>query len=199
MTVTKRTRLSAHDRRMQLLDSAQRIIQDKGLSSFTMEALATEAGVSNPLVYKYFDTRLALLQELLTRETDHFNEQLRVAVTGAEDYEELVGIVVSVNFEQFLSSNILNILRGQPDVYAAIAKADTRQSGAMARFLVRSLADQYTVDPKLAEEIVVLASGASQAAAARYDRLGGDRDTMIDNAVRFIFGGITSLLPPERD
>ena len=30
-----------------------------------MDRLATEAGVSNPLIYKYFDTRLQLLQELL--------------------------------------------------------------------------------------------------------------------------------------
>jgi AcrR family transcriptional regulator len=30
-----------------------------------MEALAREADVSNPLIYKYFDTRRAVLQELL--------------------------------------------------------------------------------------------------------------------------------------
>lgn len=195
MTELKRTRLSPDDRRMQLLDCAKRIIEERGLSSFTMEALAREAGVSNPLIYKYFDTRLQVLQELLARESERFNMQLREQVTGAKDYRELVSLVVSGNFEQFSSSNILNILRGQPDVYIAIADSDKKQSGTMGRFLIKTFADQYTVDRKQAEQIVVLASGASQAAAAHYNRFGGNKKAMIESAVRFIFGGIDELLP----
>ena len=56
MNSKKRIRLSPEGRRNQLLDSARDLIQDQGFSGFTMEALATAAGVSNPLVYKYFDT-----------------------------------------------------------------------------------------------------------------------------------------------
>jgi AcrR family transcriptional regulator len=179
---------------MQLLDCAQTIIQERGLSSFTMEALAREAGVSNPLVYKYFDTRLALLQELLVRETKRFNAQVRGQVTEAADYRELVTLVVSVNFDQFSNNNIVYILREQPDVFAVIAREDRKQSNAMANFLVQTLADQYTVDSKLAEQMVVLASGASQAAAAHYNRYGGDRELMINDTVQFIFGGIDALL-----
>ena len=52
MSGKKRTRLSPEGRRNQLLDSARDLIQSQGISGFTMEALATEAGVSNPLVYK---------------------------------------------------------------------------------------------------------------------------------------------------
>ena len=33
-----------------------------------MDLLATVAGVSNPLIYKYFDTRRQILEELLVRE-----------------------------------------------------------------------------------------------------------------------------------
>jgi AcrR family transcriptional regulator len=149
---------------MQLLDCAQTIILERGLSSFTMEALAREAGVSNPLVYKYFATRLAILQELLLRETKRFN-------------------------------NIVYILRDQPDVFEAIAVDDRKQSGVMGRFLVQTLADQYTIDRKQAEQMVVLASGASQAAAAHYNRYGGDQAAMINDTVQFIFGGIDALLP----
>ena len=193
MTV-RRTRLSPHDRRMQLLDCAQTIIQERGLSSFTMEALAREAGVSHPLVYKYFDTRLTVLQELLVCETERFNAQLRAQVTEAENYQELVTLVVSVNFEQFSSNNIVNILRDQPDVFEATAIDHRNQSGAMARFLVQTMADQYAIDRKQAEQMLVLASGASQAAAAHFNRYGGDRDSMINDAVQFIFGGIDALL-----
>ena len=54
MTTAKRTRLAPHHRRMQLLDCARSLIVDRGLSSFTMDALAKEAQVSHPLIYKYF-------------------------------------------------------------------------------------------------------------------------------------------------
>ena len=195
MTAVRRTRLSPHDRRMQLLDCAQTIILERGLSSFTMESLAREAGVSNPLVYKYFDTRLAILQELLVRETKRFNTQLQAQVTEAQDYQELITLVVSVNFEQFSNNNIVYILRDQPDVFEAIAVDDRKQSGVMGRFLVQTLADQYTIDRKQAEQMVVLASGASQAAAAHYNRYGGDQAAMINDTVQFIFGGIDALLP----
>jgi AcrR family transcriptional regulator len=195
MTVAKRTRLSPHDRRMQLLDCSRTLIQSRGLSSFTMEALAREAGVSNPLVYKYFDTRLAVLQELLARETKRFNAELQGQITDASDYRELVTVVVSTNFDQFSSNNVITILRDQPDVYAAVAEDDKKDRGRMARYLVRALADQYTLSLKQAEQLVVLASGASQAAAAHYNRFGGDRAEMIDDTVEFIFGGIGALLP----
>ena len=194
MTAVRRTRLSPHDRRMQLLDCAQTIILERGLSSFTMESLAREAGVSNPLVYKYFATRLAILQELLVRETKRFNTQLQAQVTQAQDYQELITLVVSVNFEQFSNNNIVYILRDQPDVFEAIAVDDRKQSGGMGRFLVQTLADQYTIDRKQAEQMVVLASGASQAAAAHYNRYGGDQAAMINDTVQFIFGGIDALL-----
>ena len=195
MSTAKRTRLSPHDRRMQLLDCCRTLIQTRGLSSFTMEALAREAGVSNPLVYKYFDTRLAVLQELLTRETKRFVTVLQGQITQASNYRELVTLVVSSNFEQFSSNNIVNILRDQPDVYAAIAADDKNNRGTMGRYLVRELADQYTLSRKQAEQLVVLASGASQAAAAHYNRFGGDKAQMIDDTVEFIFGGIMSVLP----
>lgn len=195
MNAVRRTRLTPHHRRMQLLDCAQTIILERGLSSFTMEALAREAGVSNPLVYKYFATRLAILQELLLRETKRFNTQLQAQVTQAQDYQELITLVVSVNFEQFSKNNIVYILRDQPDVFEAIAVDDRKQSSVMGRFLVQTLADQYTIDRKQAEQMVVLASGASQAAAAHYNRYGGDQAAMINDTVQFIFGGIDALLP----
>ena len=68
MTQSVRRRLAPEERRNHLLDCARQIVLDQGLSTLTMERLASEAGVSNPLIYKYFDTRLQLLQELLIRE-----------------------------------------------------------------------------------------------------------------------------------
>ena len=194
MTPAKRTRLAPEERRTQLLDCAMTIILAKGLSSFTMEALAREAEVSNPLVYKYFDTRLSILQELLTRESSRFNTQLQNDVEQAASYNELLNVIVSANFVQFSQSNIVFILREQPDVFQVIADKDRKQHRATAKFLVKTMADQFTVSNQLAEQLVVLASGASQSAAAHYNRYGGDKDAMIRDTVNFIYGGIHALV-----
>ena len=62
-----------------------------------------------------------------------------------------------------------------------------------AKFLIKTLADEFPVTKAQAEQLVVLASGASQTAAAHYNRYGGDRETMITSTVRFIYGGIHAL------
>ena len=193
----KRTRLSPEDRRIQLLECAKALILSKGLSSFTMEGLAREAGVSQPLVYKYFDTRLTLLQELLQRESSQFDSQLREQVSKAKNYDELLRLFVSANFVQFSSSNIVYVLREQPDVFSVIAENDRRQHRATAKFLVKTLADEFALTRQQAEQSVVLASGASQTAAAHYNRYGGDRDAMIANTVKFISSGIRALSNSE--
>ena len=193
----KRTRLSPEDRRIQLLESAKALILSKGLSSFTMEGLAREAGVSQPLVYKYFDTRLTLLRELLQRESSQFDSQLREQVSKAKNYDDLLRLFVSANFVQFSSSNIVYVLREQPDVFSVIAENDRRQNRATAKFLVKTLADEFALTRQQAEQSVVLASGASQTAAAHYNRYGGDRDAMIANTVKFISSGIRALSNSE--
>ncbi|MDC0939598.1 helix-turn-helix domain containing protein, partial [Pseudomonadales bacterium] len=86
MSGKKRTRLSPEDRRNQLLDSARDLIQRQGISGFTMEALAAEAGVSNPLVYKYFDTRLKMLQELWVREYARYTSNVYEQISKAESF-----------------------------------------------------------------------------------------------------------------
>jgi len=178
---------------MQLLDSAQTLIQDKGLSSFTMDALAREAAVSNPLIYKYFDTRLGLLQELLSREYNRFYGEMQERIDKANSFQEVVMIAVSVNFEQFAKGNILTTLTDQPDVAETLGEVQTKGSRKYGRFLVRELSHHYGVTKAQAEEMIVLASGASQAAARQYSQFGGDRDVLIANAVQFIFAGFETL------
>ena len=96
MTKPIRKRLSTQDRRTQLLDVTLQMILEHGLNSFTMELLARKAGVSNPLVYKYFSTRLELLQSLLQREFDLFYGSLLKRLSSADDFVAVVTIFVSL-------------------------------------------------------------------------------------------------------
>ena len=190
MSEPVRRRLSPEARRNQLLDSARDIILNQGLSTLTMEVLAQAAGVSNPLIYKYFDTRLQVLQELLVREFETFRDSVMQNLSDTRDYRDTVRSYVEINFHQFAGGDVLTILFNQPDV----RKALTEQRPREAPRLIKELAAQYKIPNKLAEKLVVLASAASLAAAEHYGRYGGDREAQIDQTVDFIFGGIDNVL-----
>ena len=187
----KRRRLSPEDRRNQLLDCAQHIIVNKGLSTFTMELLATEAAVSNPLIYKYFDSRLQVLKELLLREYSAFRKSITKRSEQPGTYRDAVRGYVDINFQQFAGGDVLSVLLRQPDVRDAVKDQERART---APFFIKEMAREYKISQKLAQKIVVLASGASIAAAEHFGRFGGDREQQIDQTVAFIFGGIEALL-----
>lgn len=198
MSDRKRTRLSPHDRRMQLLDCAKHIVQEKGLSSLTMEGLAVEAGVSNPLVYKYFDTRLALLQELLVREMTYFYGPVEEQINNATSFDEIAQIVVRANFDEVAKGNILYILRSQADIREVLQDKEKEGSNRIGKLLVEWVIKKYDISRERALHAVVFSAGSSQRAAERYGEYGGDKEQMIEDTVKFIFGGIDAIAKIER-
>lgn len=56
-----RTRLTPEARRRQLLDVAARLITERGVDGLQMSDLAAAAGVTRPVVYRYFENRAAVL------------------------------------------------------------------------------------------------------------------------------------------
>ena len=193
MNGKKRIRLSPESRRNQLLDSAKNLIQKQGFSGFTMEALATEAGVSNPLVYKYFDTRLELLQELWTREYERYNRSVREQLTKAENFEDIVRLFVNLNFTELSLGEITHILGSQPELREVTkAKQKSNQRGT-GLFLVNTVEEMYHLTPSQATHLVVLASGASIEAARHYARYGGSRKKMVEDTVNFILNGVEAF------
>ncbi len=182
---------------MQLLDSAATFIQEHGLSGFTMEALANEAGVSNPLIYKYFDTRLDLLQELLSREYARYTREMREKLDNANNFEEIVTIFVTANYEEGRKGSILHILRNQPDIKVAIEKEESKQRVQTGKFLNEKLSESYPVTQLQAEQILVMGSGASQAAGARFGSSRKNKEALIADTVRFILAGFDHLIYPK--
>ena len=58
-------RLTAAERRNQLLDVALSLFAERGYTATTMDDMAEAAGVTKPLVYQHFDSKRALYLELV--------------------------------------------------------------------------------------------------------------------------------------
>lgn len=193
-TKPKRSRLSPEDRRMQLLDCAKKIILNQGFSALTMEAVTKEANVSNPLVYKYFDTRLSLLTELTEREIIRYYTEVLEELEVDQGFQHLLYISVRTNFDEVANGNILSILRSQPDIERRIDKKKLRKKIDVGPILVRRTMDAFQISQQKAIKIVTFGAGVSQRAAMHWQRNGGDRNKMIREVIAFINGGIDAFI-----
>lgn len=190
MKSTRRTRLSTEQRRTQLLDVTQELILEQGLNAFTMETLARRANVSNPLVYKYFSTRLELLQSLLKREFDLFYGRLLDRLNDAEEIVDIIRIFVGINFDDNANGKILPVLLHLSDVREVIGDTGKKQRDNVRNILVLSIAKTYGVTVNEAVSLAKMASGASIAAAEHCRDQAGNVEESIDKTVQFILGAM---------
>ena len=70
------TRMSAEQRREQLLDATKAIVAEQGFHAVSIEAVARRAGITRPVVYGHFHDLAGLLEALVERESDRALGQL---------------------------------------------------------------------------------------------------------------------------
>jgi AcrR family transcriptional regulator len=80
--VTPKPRLSAAERREQLLDVTKRLVGEQGFHDVSIEGIARRAGITRPVVYAHFDDLDALLEAMLQREALRALTQLGTILPG---------------------------------------------------------------------------------------------------------------------
>jgi AcrR family transcriptional regulator len=70
------TRMSAEQRREQVLDATKAIAVDAGFHAVSIEAVARRAGITRPIVYSHFGDLQGLLEALVERESARALTQL---------------------------------------------------------------------------------------------------------------------------
>ncbi len=83
-------RLPAAERRVQLLDAALGVFAAEGFQTATMEAVATVAGVTKPVLYQHFPSKRDLFLELLRDVGTRLVETVGAATTAATSAEAQV-------------------------------------------------------------------------------------------------------------
>jgi AcrR family transcriptional regulator len=75
-------RLSAQERREQLLDATAEILSESGFHAVSIQSVARAAGVSRPIVYEHFGDLGGLLEALVKREMARAGEQVSKSALG---------------------------------------------------------------------------------------------------------------------
>jgi AcrR family transcriptional regulator len=193
-TATKRAppkpRLSAEQRRTQIMDSATELILSRGLLHCTLEEVAGVASISKALIYRHFSSRDELLTALLEREFSvlrgrglgafppdtPFDRVVRVATQQAFDYLYERGAILR---ELFSDRSSVQLLQGR----------DREERMQSTRFFVEKSIRTYRIPPDVAQIIAVITINAPATAARGLRKFGFSSQQSADVWSEFVLGG----------
>lgn len=122
MDTTQRTeqQRSADRRRRELLEAADRVVLRDGPQA-SMNAIAAEAGITKPILYRHFGDKGGLYAALAKRHTDALLASLRAALDAPADRRERV----EATLDTYLAA-----IEARPQVYRFLMHpAEGSQSG----------------------------------------------------------------------
>lgn len=129
-------------RRAQLLDAANEVFTSKGYHAAAMDDIADVAGVSKPVLYQHFPSKLDLYLDLLDISCDRLVEVVAEALASTENNAERVVATMDA-FYEFVSS-----ASGE---FRFVFESDLTGEGAVQQRLWR-------VNNKIADAIAVVIS-----------------------------------------
>jgi AcrR family transcriptional regulator len=178
------TRLDSGVRKELILSSAGDLVMREGISSCSLEAVAKAAGVSKPLVYKYFPNRESLLGALLQREFDHITEynRARLARSKATGSKQSIDDVLREGVHSYLQylterGTLFRMLVSDAGVVAQMQEVLRTGRGATMRYWNEHLIGAYGLPADLTRAGVIMASHALEGAmgSIRSGKIGRER------------------------
>ena len=89
------TRMPREQRRAQLIDAASEVFTAKGYHAAAMDDIADVAGVSKPVLYQHFNSKLDLYLALLDQACDRLVELVAEALASTDDNSQRVVATMS--------------------------------------------------------------------------------------------------------
>ena len=98
-TAARGTRLPRTARRAQLLGAAQEVFVQQGYHAAAMDDIADRAGVSKPVLYQHFPSKLELYLALLDSRSTDLLDAVRGALASTHDNKQRVEATIAAYFE----------------------------------------------------------------------------------------------------
>jgi AcrR family transcriptional regulator len=182
-------------RRKELLDVADRVIQRRGVG-VSMDEIASEAGITKPVLYRHFGDKDGLFEALTERYVDELARALRPAVDAAEPRSRLAATIDAY----------LSYVEREPERYRFLLHAgeQPRTAALVADFRRRHIADcAFTasenlraagLDPGFAEPWAQCVIGMVRAAGVSWlETRALPRAQLVDYLTTILWDGFSSL------
>lgn len=128
-------RLPRSARRKQLLAAAQEVFVANGYHAAAMDDIAERAGVSKPVLYQHFPSKLELYLALLDQHVDVLGEHVRGALQATDDNRARVDGCIAAYFD---------FVDDPGGAFRLVFESDLRNEPAVRELVERSL--QISID-----------------------------------------------------
>jgi AcrR family transcriptional regulator len=166
-----RSRLGREQRREALLDAAAALAAGGEPEAITMDAVAEEAGVSRPLVYRHFPNREDLIAAVYQRETADLHDQLAVDVTAANDLDSMFRALIRGALRAAAErGHLFTTLRAAGAWSPEVRREQRRRDADTARAFAACARRELGVDEPTAQTTMYLLLSLVDPALARWRR-----------------------------
>jgi AcrR family transcriptional regulator len=182
-------------RREELLDVADRVIQRRGVV-VSMDEIASEAGITKPVLYRHFGDKDGLYQALTERYVDELKTALKPATEASEPRDRLAAAIDAY----------LVYVEREPERYRFLlhASEQPRRAQIVADFRRRHIAEcaftaednlrRAGIDPGFAEPWAECVSGMIRAAGTSWlESRSLPRERLVDYLTTILWEGFSSL------
>tara|TARA_Y100001933_G_scaffold252623_1_gene291875 strand:- start:2741 stop:3331 length:591 start_codon:yes stop_codon:yes gene_type:complete len=186
--------MSPEARRRQIMESAAELMVSTGNSGCTLEQVAQAAGISKPLIYKYFPRREDLIEEMLSRELAELNGRGLDSIDTEVPFEKIVRSTVARSLRYYHDRGpILRLLSTDPAITTLKRKPNRTSWSSAFQFLVRRSVEHYGVPESVAVITSIMILNAPIYSMASLRRRDVDIDEAIEVWSEFIIGGWRAL------
>lgn len=187
-------RMSPQERREQILDSAADLIVARGLTSCTLEVVATRAQISKPLIYKYFPRLEDLLKALVEREFGFLRSRSLRKLPADMEYEELVQRVSQRALEYFYERGpIMRLLASDRSVAGLASNRERDERGIITSHFVRRTMRKFNLPADAAKICVIMSVNAPILSAQALRRSGISVRRAAEVWSAFMLGGTKAV------
>lgn len=137
---TPRKRMTADARRDLIEAAAAEVFAERGYHGASIDEICRRAGVTAPVLYDHFASKLALHRRLLERTRDELLEMWRSSLAGDEPAEERIPRALDawaryVEEHPFAPRMFFNETTGDPEVQAIHREVRAQATSALAAIL----------------------------------------------------------------
>ncbi len=193
-TKLRARRLAPAARRAQILDSAVALIVAAGHAGCTLEQVAAAAGISKPLIYKYFPRREDLLLAVMAREFKELSGRGLNTIPRDVPVERVIRGTVERALRYYHERGpIVRLLAAEPAIAAAMRAGNRGSRRSTTDYFVDRFVEAYGVPKEVAAIAVTMVVNAPINSMATLKRRGLDIDRTIEVWSEFIIGGWRAL------
>ena len=192
-----RTRLSAPERREQLLAVAGELFAEHGYHRLSMEQLADAAGVSKPVLYQHFSSKRDLYLALVRDALAEMEGQVRTALEGTSDNRARVDGAIGAYFE-FIDEPAFRLIMTAELTDAAVRSEVEGAMRRVAAVIGALIAEDAGLSGDAAQFLASAVRGlATEGARSWMERPGVDKREAVHLLSRLAWRGLGSFSPSE--